>query len=230
MNRILAAFLFLMLSVSLQAQFSVGVRQGYGNHGVYFVPIFENQVDFWLPSTALVVSYTNQLNTGLQTEFAWAQKGWREAYDSVPDSYFYRKITYLEIPFFGHFEIGKGKVRPVIQAGPYIAFKLSETSDSLNYEYPTTYNHHSQTIRNLDYGIKIGVGLRYNINKHLAVFGEARYDLQMAGGRDIYIDRPNGIDVSRLTEMSGTIGILWHIIPQKQAEEKQGYTPKEDLF
>jgi hypothetical protein len=231
MNRIFAWLFFLFLTICVQAQFSVGVRQGYGTHGVHFDPITlnENQVALWLPNTALVIAFNNKLNTGLQTEFSLAQKGWREE-DSIPNTYFYRKINYLEIPFFSHFEIGKGKVRPVILAGPYVAIKLSESSDSLNYNYPTEYLYHTQEIRKIDYGIKFGLGLRYNITKHLAVFSEVRYDLQLAGGRDIFIDRPNNILASRLTEIGGTFGILWHIIPQKKDEAKKGYVPKENLY
>jgi hypothetical protein len=52
----------------------------------------------------------------------------------------------------------------------------------------------------------------------------------VAGGRDIFIDRPNGIQASRLKEIGGSFGILWHIIPQKKPEIKPGYTPKQDIF
>lgn len=231
MNRLIYLILFLGFTAYANAQLSIGVRQGYGNHGVHFEPpaIEQKQVDFWLPSTALVMAYNNEANIGMQVELSMAQKGWREE-DSIPNSYFYRKINYLEIPIFSHFEIGTKKVRPVILAGPYIAFKLSETSDSLNFNYPTQYLHHTQEIRKIDYGIKLGLGLRYNITKHLAIFGEARYDFQLAGGRDIFIDRPNEIQASRLSEVGGTIGILWHIFPQKKEVEKKGYVPKEDLY
>jgi hypothetical protein len=231
MNRTLILLVFVLTTTLVQAQLSIGVRQGYGNHGIHLEPpgLEQLQADFWLPNTAFVIAFNNKLNNGLQMEFSLAQKGWREV-DTIPDAYFSRKITYLEIPFFSHFEIGQGAVRPVILAGPYLAFKLSESTENHNYNHPNEFDHYTQEVRTLDFGIKVALGLRYNINKRLAIFGEARYDLQMAGGRDIFIDRPNGIQASRLSEVGGTFGILWHIIPQAKKEEKKGYVPKEDLF
>jgi len=122
--------------------------------------------------------------------------------------YFKRTITYLEVPFYSHWEMGYGKVRPIIFAGPYLGWKLSEKVESSHFNHIWTpehpYLHYEQDIRNLDFGIKIGLGLRYNINKRLGVYADVRYDLEMAGGRDIFFDRPNGIQASRLTELSGT--------------------------
>ena len=231
MNRVFFVLIILAATHSLQAQFSVGVRQGFGTHGIYLEPptLEEFQADFWLPNTAFVIVFNNKLNTGLQMEFSRAQKGWREE-DTVPNAYFSRKINYLEIPIFSHFEIGKGAVRTVINAGPYLAFKLSEEIENVSFSHYEDYDHYHQKIKDIDFGIKVGVGLRYNINRHMAIFGEARYDIQIAGGRDIFTDQPNGIQASRLREMGGTFGVLWHIIPQEKKKEKKGYIPKENLY
>lgn len=236
MLRIFLFILFTIVALSSNAQFSVGVRGGFGAHGVYFEhPSMNNyQEPFYRANGGFVLIYNNDNNAGLQTEINYSQKGWQELPVTKKDSFFYREINYLEIPFFSHFEMGFGKVRPIIFGGPYIGWKLSEKTDSLNWGhlwYPEhRYLHYEQDIRDLDYGIKLGLGLRYNINNRFAIYIDARYDLQMAGGRDIFKDHPNDIQASRLTEISGSFGILWHLIPQKRKEEKKGYVPKEDLF
>ena len=249
MQKVTLFLILVVVCTSLKAQFSVGVRQGYSAHGVYFEPGLEKyQVPYYRLNTGLVISFNNVNNVGLQTEFNYAQKGWMEQDSSIETQnnfkergdtltrypYFKRNINYLEVPFFSHFEIGQGKVRLIILAGPYLAFKLSESIDTANFSHiwneAHKYKHYEQEIRDVSYGIKLGLGLRYNITPRLGIFMDARYDLQIAGGRDIFIDRPNGIVASRLKEIGGSFGIFWHIIPQTKPEIKAGYTPKQDIF
>jgi len=234
MTRFIITFLFSQLVISLSAQFSVGVRYGYANCGIHLeAQAFDleyYQTDFYLPQAGLVVAFNNKRNAGLQMEFIYAQKGWKEIDDTFPELYFSRAINYLEIPVFSHFEIGHGPIRPVILVGPYVAFKLSESADSNNFNHTNDYDQYHQEVRNISLGLKAGIGLRYNINKRMAIFAEGRYDIQIAGSGDIFADRPNGIQASRLKEISGTFGILWHIIPQTPPEEKKGYVPKENLY
>ena len=177
-------------------------------------------------------AYSTCLNEKIETNYA--QKGWQEQDSTIENSYFKRNIDYLEVPFFSHWEIGYGKVRPIIFAGPYLAWKLSESTESENFSHiwheDHPYKHYEQEIRDLDFGIKLGLGLRYNITNRFGIYIDARYDVQIAGGRDIFVDRPNGIQASRLKEISGTFGILWHIIPQKKKEVTKGYTPKQNLY
>jgi hypothetical protein len=118
--------------------------------------------------------------------------------------------------------------------GPYLAFKLGETTDSTNFSHlwneNNTYNHYEQKIRPVDFGIKIIVGIKYNITKRLGVFIDARYDFQMAGGSNIFADNPNEISASRLKELSGSFGILWNIKLQKKKIVKEGYEPTKDFI
>ena len=236
MQKIFLLIITIVGTLHLYAQFSVGVRQGFGAHGIYLEPPYleEYQTPYYKLNTGLVVVYNNTENTGLQVEFNYAQKGWQEQDTTLESSYFKKNINYLEVPFFSHWEIGYGKVRPIIFAGPYLAWKLSEDIESENFSHiwfeGSSYNHYEQEIKNLDFGIKLGLGLRYNITNRFGIYIDARYDLQIAGGRDIFIDRPDKIQASRLKEISGTFGILWHIIPQKKKEVTKGYTPKQNLY
>lgn len=236
MQKVILFLLLAILTLSVKAQFSVGVRQGFGAQGIYLEPAYTEkyQVPFYKSNTGLVMIINNTNNTGLQMELNYAQKGWHEEDSTVTGSSFTKTINYIEVPFFSHFEIGYGKVRPIIFAGPYLAFKLNESTDSANFSHiwyeNSGYAQYDQEIKNIDFGIKLGLGLRYNITPRFGIYIDARYDLQIAGGRDIFIDRPDEIQASRLKEISGTFGILWHIIPQKEKEVIKGYTPKENLF
>ncbi len=235
MRKIFLILFTSILALNISAQLSVGLRQGYGSHGVNFDPneLVKYQVPYYLPNTGLVIVYNNTNNVGLQAEINYAQKGWQEK-DTIQGPYFKRNITYLEIPIYSHWEIGYGKVRPLIFAGPYIGIKLNESTDSANFSRlwydESVYVQYDQEIRDLHYGIKLGLGLRYNITSRLGIFIDVRYDLEIAGSRDIFIDRPDGIDASRLEELSGSFGIIWHIMPQPKKIIIKGYTPKEDLI
>jgi opacity protein-like surface antigen len=226
----------LLLFINAEAQFSVGIRQGYGAYGIHLEPasIEKYQVPYLLPNSGIVFIYNNINNAGIQMEINYAKKGWQEKDTSMNDSYYKRTIDYLEIPIFSRWEIGYGKFKPIIFAGPYLAFKLNESTDSLNFSHIWNsfhpYNHYEQDIKSIDFGIKLGLGLKYSITKKLVVYLDARYDFEFAGGRDIFIDHPNDIQASRLKELSASFGIVWHIIPQKKEEDKEIYVPKEDLY
>lgn len=236
MRRIIISILFLFGVLGLQAQFSAGVRQGYGSHGISLWPstMDKYQVPFLLPNTGLVIIYNSISNSGLQLEINHAIKGWHEEDTTIAGSNFKKKLTYIEVPLYSHWEIGRGKLRGIIIAGPYLAWKLSESTDSVNFSHiwndSHPYNHYEQETKNLDFGIKFGLGLKYNITSRLGIFIDARYDVDVAGGSDIFIDRPNDIQTSRLQEISGSFGVLWNIIMQEKPSHKDIYHPKEDLY
>lgn len=250
MLRITFLILITALALTLKAQFSVGMRGGLGTHGLSTIPkkLMDRQVPFYRSNVGMVICYNSENNVGIQAEINYAQKGWHEVdttenarnfYKALGETisenpYFKREINYLEIPIYSHWEIGYKKLRTVVFAGPYLAFKMSEKIDSSHWHhlwYPEqTYKLWGQEIKTIDLGLKAGLALRYNINDRIAIYCDARYDIDLAGGRDIFIDRPEKIEASRLTEIGGSFGILWHLIPQKKKKANKGYIPKEDLF
>jgi hypothetical protein len=226
---------FLVCFLQSFGQLSVGLRGGYSAHSIYLEPDVPSKwkQNYMLPNYGLVLIYNNENNTGLQFEINYAQKGWMEKVKEIEGSSYKRTINYIEVPVFSHFELGKKALRIVIIAGPYAAYKLSDKIDTTNFSQIIenySYKHYFQKIRDLDFGIKVGGGFRYNITKQIGVFTEFRYDFQIAGGQNIFKDRPNNIQSSRLKEMGGTFGIVWNIIPQKKNIEKAGYIPKEDMI
>lgn len=233
MQRLFLILILFIISFNTKAQVSIGYRYGIGNFGLY-TELYSLKLDSYiLPSHGLVLTYVNENNAGLQLEINYAQKGWKEFRDSMPDAYFSRRLDYIEIPVYSHFEIGHKMIRPVIIAGPYVAFKIKDTQSSNLFDDKISnenYPHYTYDTRDVDFGIKLGAGLRFNFTKRIAAFGEVHYDLDIAGGQDIFKDRPEKLQASRLTEISGVFGILWHIVPQKDKEKPKGYTPKENLY
>ena len=227
-------FIILLSAQAAMAQLSVGVHAGYGSYGVNFEPpsLNGNQVHLYEPYFGLVGVFNNQNNFGVQLEVNYTVKGWREEDEDIPNSEYKREITYLEIPFMTHFELGKKNLRLYAIFGPYVAFKQDEKTSSKNYDavmqHPQ-YNPYIQTIRDIDFGNKLGGGIRYNIGK-FSVFADVRYDLEIAGGQNIFKKQPDKIQVSRLKELSGSVGILFNIRKQKVEEEKEYYVPKEGMM
>ncbi len=220
----------------LSAQLSIGVRGGYGSHGVRFEPktLNQYQVAYMRPDAGLVLIYNNFKNAGFQIEFNYAQKGWKERVLENSDSIlFTRSINYFEVPFLTHAEFGKKSLRVLLIAGPYGAYKLGEKTESKNFDDVfaiNVYDHYHQTIRDIDFGLRVGTGLRYNINSRLSVYGEFRYNFDIAGGQNIFKGEPNKIQSSRLKEIGAGFGIVWNIKKQEVKVVKDGYVPKEHIY
>lgn len=225
----------MIFTSSAYAQFSIGLRGGYGLHGVYFEPQSLNgkQVAYQLPNAGLVIIYNNMNNAGLQIELNYAQKGWKEEEKLIEGSEFKRTISYFELPVLTHWQFGKKSLRAMLIIGPYVAYKLNESTESVNFGPIFTghrYDHYHQKIRDLDFGLKAGVGLRYNFAKRFAVYAEFRYGLHVAGGQNIFKNQPNKIQASRYKEIGGGFGIIWHIFEQEKPSVKEGYIPKENII
>ncbi len=234
MQKFISLIVIICFPLLSLAQLSVGVRMGMGNHGIHLEPptLEENQVPYLRTNIGLVCVYNNENNAGLQLEINFAQKGWSEEIDTISGTFFKRQINYIEVPIYSHFEIGKRMLRPIIIAGPYIAYKLSDSFTHKGFDehiIQENQNHYIEKSKVLDLGIKVGGGLRLNIGKHFGLFAEVHYDVDVAGGSDIFIGKPDRIGASRLTEISGSFGVLWHIIPQKKKQKKEGYVPKSNL-
>lgn len=225
----------LSLGYGAIAQISIGYRAGLGNYGINLEPATLNkyQEPYQRFNHGFVFCYTNEGNAGIQVEVNYAQKGWQEYLSTAQDSFYRRNLDYIEIPIYSHFEMGYKKIRPFINVGPYFAWQINDSYTHYGFDdqlVSEAYVHYKQESNGFDFGLKISVGLRYNITNRLAIYGEATYDLEIAGGKDIFKDRPDDISASRLTETSGAFGVLWHIKPQKLKVNKKGYTPKEDLY
>lgn len=235
MKRLFISIALVLVAVSSFGQLSVGVRGGYGAFGVHFEPpsLNGNQENLFEPCFGFVAVFNDKNNAGVQLEVNYAVKGWLEKDEDIENSEYKREISYLEIPLMSHVELGRGWFRVIGTLGPYVAFKQSEKTHSKNYDGVISYNTYDmyhQSIRDIDFGNKVGLGFRVNVGKYFSAFADVRYDLQIAGGQNIFKDHPNGIQTSRLKELGGSVGILFNILPQRTTVVKEYYVPKEGLY
>lgn len=234
MKSFLVSILLSLVSAAAFGQLSVGVRAGYGAFGAYFEPpaLQGDQVPLYEPNFGIMAVFNDKSNAGIQMEVNYAVKGWREQDKDSSHIEYRRELTYLEVPLMTHFELGRGWFRIYGVIGPYIAFLRDDESTAKNYDRRIAYNPYdmyNQKVRKIDFGNKAGLGFRVNIGKHISVFADARYDLQIAGGQNIFKKQPNGIQASRLTEIGGSVGIVFNILQQRTEKVKEYYVPKEGL-
>lgn len=71
-------------------------------------------------NAGLVFRYSGQKCCGLQVEFNYMQRGWKET-----DTGYRRELDYLEIPFLAHIYFGK-KYRGFLNVGPQIGLRIRE--------------------------------------------------------------------------------------------------------
>ncbi|MFN0048600.1 MAG: porin family protein [Cytophagales bacterium] len=103
-----------------KGRLSVGVSGGYINSNTFFTRNqFQKTISINSVSPGLMIQHMSSKYAGLQISFQLARKG---IYIS-DSSYLYRRdIDYLEIPILTHFEIGKKKLKLIINLGPQIGF------------------------------------------------------------------------------------------------------------
>lgn len=235
MKRILLFISALFVCSASFGQLSFGVRAGYGAYGVYFEPpsLNGNQERLYEPNFGFMAIFNDKKNTGVQLEINYATKGWREVDKDADSMRYKREINYLEFPAMAHIELGRKWFRIYGLIGPYIAFKQSEKTTIVNYEgiiANNPYDMYNQKIRDIDFGNKVGLGFRVNIGERFSVLADVRYDLQIAGGQNIFKKQPNKIQASRLSELGGSVGIVFNIMPQQVEVKKEYYVPKEDIY
>lgn len=221
-------------AVSATAQLSVGVRAGYGAFGANFEPpaLTGNQVPLYEPSFGIVGIFNDKSNAGIQVEVNYTVKGWRDRDKDDSNIEYKRELTYIEVPMMTHFEIGRSWFRIYGVLGPYVAFKQSEKETAKNFDAyiaGNPYDLYNQKARSIDFGNKAGLGFRINFGQRFSAFADVRYDLQLAGGQNIFKKQPNGIQASRLTELGGSVGLVFNILPQRTEVVKEYYVPKEGM-
>jgi len=154
---------FIILSINLvhgqskfQPSFYFGINQGVNFSKVYFDPSI-NQNFLRGYSGGLVFQYISEPHFGIQMELNYTQKGWTEQLQS-PNSYT-RKLSYIEVPFLAHAQLGGGNSKLTIDMGPFISNLLSQnektniTDETLKQPY-----FNKKIDRNFGYGVCVGIG------------------------------------------------------------------------
>lgn len=208
--------LFLPLLVAGQAADSTEVIKRF-QLGMGF-GIMEHDMDF-TPSTGtskltgerynLSLRYFDNKLVGFQAEVGLTNAGWRETIDTLFSSDYERKVSYAEVLILTQLSIGDGAVQPMLQAGSYLSFPLSET-ESIPVEFdipdsnPPAYYGRELPSR-LNYGAIIGAGLNVELGP-LTLQLEGRF---LVGFSDIFRTGTTVAASSRRKGVGVQAGVFW---------------------
>ncbi len=167
------------------AQFHIGI-QGGGNLSTMD---FTNNLDYKFTEVnytrgfigGVVLQYLGEKHAGIQAEMSYSQKGWSEN-DTIGENNlkYTTRVNYAELAILTHVNIGGGKIRGLLNLGPYMAYALSGTNSvkdmNTESESSSDFVFDDETDNRLDFGLLAGGGFEYRLSfGKLAV--EARYTL-----------------------------------------------------
>lgn len=142
-------------------EFSAGISGGTTFSSVTFSPRV-SQGTLAGSTFGLTGRMTMGENVGLQLELNYAQQGWDEVYETMPEYRYSRRLDYLQMPFYTHVRFGGKKVNGFIHAGPQIGYLLNEsTNESVGENKPGNVDvRHDMPVENrLEWGISGGAGI-----------------------------------------------------------------------
>ena len=173
-NVFLILLLFLLMTISVNAQVHVGVIGGVNLASVNLDPLeggveISNLTVFGIGG---VIDYEFNESMALRFEPMYIQKGAKGSWNifEMED-----KLSYIEIPILLKYSIGKGKIKPYLEAGPYIGFLLAGTGKVSGGGYSEEEDIKDAT-KSLDFGLGFGAGVSVPVSKNY-IFLEARYAL-----------------------------------------------------
>lgn len=134
MKPIFLLFALFAINAALNAQkqtFNGELYIGVGGGAMYkrvdFMPSIQQMFNTGLHG-GIAVKYISEKHLGLVGEINFAQRGWKEEYDSSTDFSYSRTLNYIEIPIMTHIYFGK-KVRFIINAGPQISVLVGDKQE-----------------------------------------------------------------------------------------------------
>ncbi len=170
--------------------FSIGANAGYNFTNVSFIPSFKQSTKEGLVG-GFTMRYISEkyfaMICGAQIELNYSQLGWKEQMEPGDTRSYNRTMNYIEIPFLAHLAFGRDfGLQGFINAGPQIAYMLSESADmSDNYFRTDNYNQLSngekaakeEITTRFDYGLAAGAGFEVRTRKLGSFILEGRYYL-----------------------------------------------------
>ena len=193
MKRLIFTTLLITLSSNLLAQrpesfrndFYLGFGGGMHFSTVDFMPtVLQTQrsgIQGGIAAKFISTEFTGgTVRAGIVGELNFSQRGWIEKFDpenpNFEDFAFSRSLNYIDFPFMTYFNIGRGNVRWIINAGPQIGLSLGG-SESISeplanymaananatrsyFAYRIRYQATASLTR-VDYGLIGGTGLQF---------------------------------------------------------------------
>lgn len=167
-------------------EFYIGAGGGVMSSSLDFMPTVQQSYLMGI-NGGISARYITEKHLGLIAELNYAQRGWKEEFNTEQDFAYSRTLNYLEIPFMTHVYFGK-KIRFIINAGPQISLLLNDNpkmSQALaqdmaekqaadpNAKIGYQYSPFSE-LKKVDYGLIGGAGIE--LQTLLGIFNlEGRY-------------------------------------------------------
>jgi len=212
---ILVSFLFSSLSLTAQEgmpRLSLGARAGFQQSIVDFGV---NVGSDYIPgvNAGFQLQYMSRRMVGFELGILYSQVGWLQKARNVPT--YERKISTLEIPLMTHIAIGKGPIRVLVDAGPYLRFHLADSKNNPFPDPDTTFQYQLSDLNaNSTYGLVFGGGLSYRTPK-IIIQARGFYHL---GLTNYFESRVDQFLVSAERSVGGAISVLLPI-GQKYIDE-----------
>lgn len=189
----------------------IGVGFGSMTHELDVTPSVR-QESLMGESFHLALRYFDNSIVGFQAELLYSSAGWAEELrgdTAFLEELYERQIDYAELLILTQFSFGRGFLQPMLQAGPYLSFPLSETeSVPAAYEPPSTappvYYGRPLPFR-VNYGAVVGLGLNLEIG-HFTVQGQGRY---LIGFSDLIRTGETTASTSRRKGIGWQVGVFY---------------------
>lgn len=130
--------------------------------------------------------YIEEKVFGLQAELLLTRRGEKDNFDEHPELSFQRDFTYIEVPLMAHLYFDCGEKSEISfdigpKFGAYLSDKQkakldSESWETVKYQTYHQYQHHDMAVsKKFDYGLQMGLGYEFKINKEISVQLQGRY-------------------------------------------------------
>lgn len=201
-----------------QSNISIGAKGGVDISRVFFNPSV--QQGMLVGATGGVTfRYIEENHFGLIAELLFAQRGWKENFESAPFNYS-RTLDYISLPILAHIYFGR-RGRFFFNAGPEFSMFLKESTNS-NFnphnissipDFPLRYRTVEQLTTDVsqkfDYGISAGLGGEFFINPRNSIYVEGRFYYGL--GNIMPSKRRDYFNGSNQMTVSATIGYWFRI-------------------
>lgn len=134
----------------------------------------------------LAARYIEEKIFGIQAELLLTRRGEKDKFDEYPELSFQRNFTYFEVPILAHLYFDCGKKNEInFDIGPKFGYFLSDKAkaqlegenwDKVQNMTYHKYQHHTMPVsKKFDYGLQMGLGYEFKVNKELSIQLQGRY-------------------------------------------------------
>ncbi len=188
-------------STAFRPRLHLGVTAAYQQNEVGFSPVVPQAA---LPGTGwgLLMSYVSEPHLGLLLSLAAEQRGWRETSPEVA-GFYERQIRYLTLSPSTLVLFGRGRLQPLLTAGPFLSVPLS-SREVLPPAWPAMPYYGDDFPLRMVYGIAGSAGIRLTAGRW-GIQAEGRY----RRGFSSLFPLGQGFNFSEPSAIEGQLSLLW---------------------